>query len=71
MPKVRASRRPGSMPPPPPTKILRYVPLRYHFLHFEITLNGNAKAKIIAGSRLDAKVVKMVENPQKNGKEAC
>ena len=66
MPKVRASRRPGSI-----CYMMLYVPLRYHFLHFEITLNGNTKAKIIAGSRLDAKVVKMVENPQKNGKEAC
>ena len=67
--KVRASRKSGACSP---GKILRYVtPLRYHFLHFETTVNENTKATIIAGSRLDAKTVKMVENPQKNGKEAC
>ena len=68
MPKVRASRKSRGMLP---GKILRYVPLRYHFLHFEITVNGNTKATIIAGSWSDAKTVKMVENPQKNGKEVC
>ena len=66
--KVQASRRSGACSP---GKILRFVPLRYHFLHFETTVNGNTKATIIAGSWLDAKMVKMVQNPQKNDKEAC
>ena len=50
-------------------KILRYVPLRYSFLYFEIIVNGNNKATIITGSWFDAKTVKMVENPQKMAKK--
>ena len=45
--------------------ILRYLPIRFHFLHFEITVNGNTAPKIIAGPWSDAKRVKMAEKPQK------
>ena len=38
-------------------------------MHFEVTVNENATPKVIAGSCLDAKRVKMVEKPQKTGKE--
>jgi len=55
----------------PPRKILGYLPLRCHFLHFEITVNGKTAPKIIAGSWLDAKREKMAEKPWENGKEAC
>ena len=34
-------------------------------MHFETTVNENTKATIIAGSRLDAKTVKMVETHRK------
>ena len=46
------------------------MPLRCHFLHFGITVNGNIAPKIITGSWSDAKGVKVVEKPQKIGKEA-
>ena len=49
----------------PAENILRYVPIRCHFLHFEITVNGNTAPKIIAGPWSDAKTVKMAEKPQK------
>ena len=52
-------------------KISRYVPLTCHFLHFEITVNGNTVPKIIAGSCSDDKRVKMAEKPLKNAKELC
>ena len=45
--------------------VLRYLPIRFHFLHFEITVNGNTAPKIIAGPWSDAKRVKMAEKPQK------
>ena len=47
------------------------MPLRCHFLHFEITVEGNTAPKIIARSWSDAKRVEMAEKPQKNSKEAC
>ena len=46
------------------------MPLRCHFLHFGITVNGNIAPKIITGSWSDAKGVKVAEKPQKIGKEA-
>ena len=55
----------------PREKILRYVPLRCHFLHSEVTVNGDTANKIIVGSWTDVKSVKMAEKPQKNGKELC
>ena len=45
--------------------VLRYLPIRCHFLHFEITVNGNTAPKIIAGPWSDAKRVKMAEKSQK------
>ena len=45
--------------------ILRYLPIRCHFLPFEITGNGNNAPKIIARPWSDAKRVKMAEKPQK------
>ena len=70
----------------PLEKNLRYVPLRCHFLHFEITVNGKMAVeaaywplshqcitppKVITGSCSDAKRVKMAEKSQKNSKESC
>ena len=49
----------------PLRKISRYVPLTCHFLHFEITVNGNTVPNIITGSCLDDKRVKMAEKPLK------
>ena len=46
------------------------MPLRCHFLHFGITVNGNIAPKVITGSWPDAKGVKVAEKPQKIGKEA-
>ena len=46
------------------------MPLRCHFLHFGITVNGNIAPKIITGSWSDAKGVKVAEKPQKIGREA-
>ena len=46
------------------------MPLRFHFLHFGITVNGNIAPKIITGSWSDAKAVKVAEKPQKIGREA-
>ena len=46
------------------------MPLRCHFLHFGITVNGNIAPKIITGSWSDAKAVKVAEKPQKIGREA-
>ena len=54
---------------PPGKKIKRYVPLRCHFLHSEVTVNGNTAPKIIVGSWTDAKRVKMAEKPQKTVKK--
>ena len=57
----------------PKKNVLRYLPLRCHLLHFEITVNGKTALKIIAGSWLEAKREKdkVAEKPQENGKEAC
>ena len=44
-----------------PENILRYVPPRCHFLHFENTVNGNTAPKIFAASWSDAKRVKMAK----------
>ena len=63
---MRASRGTGGILPP--ENILRYklyVPIRCHFLHFEIIVNGNTAPKIIAGQWSDAKRVKMAEKQQK------
>ena len=46
------------------------MPLRCHFLHFGITVNGNIAPTIITGSWSDAKGIKVAEKPQKIGKEA-
>ena len=47
-------------------------PLRCHFLHLEITVNGKTAPKVVAGSWSDARrTKKMPEKPQKNGREAC
>ena len=54
-----------------PEKNVKILPLRCHFLYFEITVNGKTAPKIIAGSWLEAKREKMAEKPQENGKEAC
>ena len=45
--------------------ILRYVPIRCHFLPFEIEVNENTAPKIIAGPWSDAKRVKMAQKSQK------
>ena len=45
--------------------ILRYMPIRCHFLPFEITVNGNTAPKIIEGQWSDAKRVKIAEKSQK------
>ena len=60
----------GACSPRKNFKIL-ILPLRCHFLHFEIRFNGNTALKDIPGSWLDAKRVKMAEKPQKKGEEAC
>ena len=69
VPKVQASR--GGPKAWSLGKNLRYVPIRCHFLHFEIIVKGNAVPKIISGSWWDAERVKMAERPQRNSKEAC
>ena len=53
----------------PQEKNLRYVPLRCHFVQFEITVNGNTAPKIIAGSWSNAKIAKMAEEQQKKTKK--
>ena len=53
----------------PQEKNLGHVPLRCHFLQFEISVNGNTAPKIIAGSWSDAKMAKMDEEQQKNTKK--
>ena len=61
----------GGPGPCSPGKLLRYVPLKHHVLDFEITVNRNTAPKIIAGSWLDAKRVKVAEKQHKIGKGAC
>ena len=48
---------------------IRYVSLRFHSLHFEITVNGNSASKITTGSWSDAKSVKMAENHRRAAKK--
>ena len=60
--------------------ILRYVPLRCHFLHFEIMneckpCTKSRQSSALACPKLLQAIVdawiKMAEKPQKNGKESC
>ena len=76
--KVRAPR--GIRWHTPLQIILRYVPLRCHFLHFETMNECKPCTKLRQSSALacpkllQAKVdasIKVAEKPQKNGKESC